>query len=310
MKTWITAIVLATTLIPSAGAQEAPTPIPLRVATPGETFSYRYTMQMTIEQQMGERVLDPQALNYRYHLAFTVRQVDPEGNAELVMSMTPGSVIVTDGTGDAMRQTVLTIPAAPGNSDVEGDAKTLADLSSAIGQAQVLFQVTPQGDVSGVNGLDRVMDLMQQFDTPDVRLLGPIAPGQIEQTLEFIFGAEGAAGTSRRIGSGWQTSRSIDVPPVAVLDFTDSVNLASIDGQIATMQTKTSVGVRRPTAEDAARPTLGVEHFAGTAATMWDLAAGRLQARSSEMSMATSWQLAEVNLLQKQSVSVSIERAE
>ncbi|MCA9294232.1 MAG: hypothetical protein KDA20_10500, partial [Phycisphaerales bacterium] len=236
--------------------------------------------------------------------------IDDAGNTELVMRMRPGSVIVSDGAGEEMRRTQLTIPVPPTARADEGDAQALNNLSTAIDQTQVFFTVTPKGDVQNVHGLERVMEAFGQLEQSDVRLLGPIAPGQIEQTLESIFGAEGAAGTSRRVGAGWQTTRTVDVPPVAVFDFTDDVMLDSINGPVATLVSKGTVGVRRPTVEDAARPALGVEAFSSTTTTQWNLEDGRLVARVSDMVMETRWQLAEVDLLQKQTVHVAIARPE
>ncbi len=314
MKTWIAAMALigmALGLAPLAKAQDvAPTQIPLNFTMDGEVFSYLYTMQLIVEQQMGERPLETQSSNHRMKLAFTVRQPQQAGNAELTMRIQEATMGLSDGTGDDARRVTLSIPSIePPDPDDEAQ-QALINIERLLEVSVITFSVTSTGEVENVKGLEQVVQAIAALDDPDPRLLGQLAPGQIEHLLESIFSADGAAGSSRRVGDGWQNAWSVDVPPVAVLDFTDEVKLEIAIENMATLSAKGSVSVRRPSTADPARPTISVDDYTSTAITQWDVRTGRMDSRKSNMIMTSTWQLEEVELHQKQVLSVKFKRTQ
>ena len=310
MKTWIAAAVLAAGSTQIATAQAERHDIALKLGDEGSMFAYRYSMQLLIEQQQGERALAPQSASHDLVLDFTVRTMDPSGDTELALSIEAATIVVTDGSGDgAVRRTIQVPPHAPADP-ADTTATGLFAVGKALDDALIIFKVAPSGDVKDITGLTGFIQAFAALESADARLVGPLEPRQLENLLEAIFTADGAAGTTRAIGAGWQQARSVEVPPVAVLEFTDDVKFASVTTGKAVLESAGRIEVRRPAAEAPARPTLAVDGYESTVTTRWHLADGCLESRLSKMNMATRWQLGEIDLRQQQTAKQAIERIE
>jgi hypothetical protein len=300
--------VIATGVAGAASAQPVPTEQPL--AEPagervdfeisfeeGDVFAYRTRMDLRIEQEFAEGELAEQVLAYDVTTRFTVQGVEEDGTATLSMKVTEADVNITDG------EETLSVEVGELAEGEEYATPYAASLANNV----VTLVVAPDGRITSVLGAEAYQEALEATEGADPRQLGFFNAAQIKETFEPLFTIEQLNGVPRRVGTGWATSREVELPPVAVIDLSYNWKLQGVLENVATLTASVETTVRRPNTPDPARPTIALEDSSGNVVTQWDSSTERVTRRISTLSMDTRWALGELEIGQKQRSTVRIE---
>jgi hypothetical protein len=295
-------------VLPAAAAQPVPTPMPLQedlgervdfdiVFNEGDVFAYRTRMNLRIEQEVADGPLAAQTLSYDVTSRFTVQGVDDEGVATLSMKVTEAVVSIADGEDQSEFRV---------GELAEGE-EYATPFAAAIANTVVTLVVSPDGLITSVLGADDYRAALEATEGADPRELGFFSTEQIREIFEPMFTIEDLNGKPRRVGTGWATSREVEVPPVAVIDLSYSWKFQGLLEDTATLTSSVETSVRRPNTPDPARPTIALEASRGNVVTQWNRVSQRVTRRISTLSMDTRWTLGELEIGQKQQSTVRIE---
>lgn len=265
----------------------------------GDTFSYRSRMDLRVTQSMPQAELAEQMLVYDLTTRFTVQTVEDDGSATLAMRVTSGRIRVADGD----EEFVVVLEA-----DREEDAEFDSPYAAALANTVVTMVVSPIGEITSVLGAEAYLAALQESEISDERLLSFLTAEQIADTFEPLFTIEELNGRPRRVGTGWGTSREIQLPPVAILDLAYNWRLEGMLDGLATMVARVETTVRRPNTPDPARPTVVIEGSGGNVVTQWDSELKAVTRRISTLRMDTQWALGDLQVGQKQQSTLRIER--
>lgn len=285
-----------------AGAEGFPINLDL---TPDQTFSYRFVVDVKVrQQQQGVAALD-QAVRYEMDAKFTVLTASETG-AELTMSVERANFTV--GQGDQSLSII-----APAPDDIPD---WMIPVSAALDATVVRVTLDAAGTVTKVAGLDPFMQSILMLESPDQRLMGFMPPSQLIDILTPVFTAEGAQGTAPTVGETWTSTKAVQLPPVAVLDFTYNWSLSAVTGKNDTRRAiiagEPTLELRRPVEPNPSRPTLAIDDHSSSVMTQWNLTQGLLDQRVATQLMETTWGYgpdnARLTLTQQQSSSTTITR--
>lgn len=301
--------VLALSLVPAGAAQPVPTDSPLEEPlgervdfeislNDGDEFAYRTRMELRIEQQQLEDEPEEQLLSYDVTTKFTVRGVEDDGTATVMVRVTEATIGITDG-----------------EDQTQYEFRSLADgeeyatpFAAAVIETVVTMMVSPTGEITGILGAEAYEASLNATEDADPRLLGFFAPEQFSDIFEPLFTIEELNGKPRRVGTGWATTREVELPPVAILDLNYNWRFGGMMEGVATLNSSIETTVRRPSTPDPARPTVVLEDSSGNVLTQWDQELKAVTRRISTLSMKTQWALGEMQVNLDQTSVVRIER--
>lgn len=302
------ACVVATSVAGTAIGQPVPTEQPLAepagqrvdfeiAFAEGDVFAYRTQMDLRVEQEFGEGELAEQVLEYDITTRFTVQGVEEDGTATLSMKVTEGSVTITDGDEELFVRI----------AELGEGEEYATPYAAALATNVVTLVVSPEGVITSVLGADAYQTALDATEGADPRQLGFFSAEQIKETFEPLFTIEQLNGTPRRVGTGWATSREVELPPVAIIDLSYNWKFQGVLGEVATLTSSVETTVRRPNTPDPARPTIAVESSSGNVVTQWNSARQLVTRRISTLALDTRWALGELEIGQKQQSAVRIE---
>jgi len=301
--------VLALSLVPAVSAQPVPTDSPLdeplgeRVdfeisMTEGEEFAYRSRMDIRIRQQQLEADPVEQILSYDVVTKFTVRGVEEDGSATVMVRVIRATIGIADG-----------------DDRVQYDFAALADgeqyptpFAAALAETVVTMLISPSGQITGILGAEAYEAALNATEDADPRLLGFFTTEQFQDMFEPLFTIEELNGKPRLVGTGWSTTREVELPPVAILDLSYNWRFGGVLDGIATLNSSIDTTVRRPSTPDPARPTVVLEDSSGNVLTQWDMELKAVTRRISTLAMKTQWALGDLQVNLEQSSVVRIER--
>lgn len=263
----------------------------------GDVFAYRTRMDLRVEQEFGEGELAEQVLEYDITTRFTVQGVEDDGTATLSMKVTEGTVTITDGDDELFVRV----------GDLAEGEEYATPYAAALANNVVTLVISPEGLITSVLGAEAYQQALEATDGADPRQLGFFSPDQIKETFEPLFTIEQLNGKPRRVGTGWATSREIELPPVAIINLSYNWKFQGVLGDVSTLTSSVETTVRRPNTPDPARPTVALEGSSGNVVTQWNAASKRVTRRISTLSLDTRWALGELEIGQKQQSAVRIE---
>ncbi|MFI4855657.1 MAG: hypothetical protein ACIAQF_11850 [Phycisphaerales bacterium JB065] len=292
----------------SAQAQPVPTDQPLQqelgervdfdiALGEGDVFAYRTRMNLRIEQEIADGDLTSQVLSYDVTSRFTVQGVDDEGVATVSMKVIDATITIADGD----EQTELKV------GQLADGEQYGSPFAAAIANTVVTLVISPDGLITSVLGAEDYQAALDATDGADPRQIGFFSAEQIREIYEPLFTIEELNGKPRRVGTGWATSRVVELPPVAVIDLDYTWKFQGMLEEVATMTSRVVTNIRRPSTPDPARPTIAIEGSSGNVVTQWNRELQRVTRRISTLSLDTRWTLGELELTQKQQSSVRIE---
>lgn len=289
-------------------AQPVPTEMPLQEEpgervdfeisfTEGDVFAYRTRMNLRIEQQIAEGELSAQSLSYDVTSRFTVQGVDDEGTATLSMKVTEATISIADGE----ERNEFTV-----GQLAEGE-QYQTPFAAALANTVVTLVVSPDGLITSVLGAEDYLAALEATEGADPRQIGFFNAEQIREVFEPMFTIEELNGKPRRVGTGWATSRVVELPPVAIIDLNYAWKFQGMLEDVATMTSSVETNVRRPATPDPSRPTIAIEASSGNVVTQWNRTLQRVTRRISTLTLDTRWTLGELELGQKQQSTLRIE---
>lgn len=296
-------------LLPVATAQPVPTEQPLdepvgeRVdfevsLEQGDEFAYRTRMELRIDQQQMEEEPTEELMSYDVTTKFTVQGVEDDGTATIALRVTEATIRLSSEGEDPIEFEV---------KQLEGEGEYASPFAAAIAETVVTIVVSPTGEITSILGAEAYQAALNASEGADPRMLGYFNADQIRDMFEPLFTIEELRGKPRRVGTGWATSREVELPPVAVLDLGYNWKLTGLMDEVATMTSSVEVTVRRPSTPDPARPTVVLEESSGNVLTQWNREKQMVTRRISTLQMKTEWALGELKVNLDQSSVVRIE---
>lgn len=301
--------VLALSLVPAASAQPVPSDSPLdeplgeRVdfeisMTEGDEFAYRTRMELQIEQQQLEADPTEQIMSYDVTTKFTVRGVEEDGTATVMVRVTEAAIEIADGEDRSQYEF---------RALAEGE-EYATPFAAAVVETVVTLMVSPDGQITGILGAEAYQAALTATDDADPRLLGFFTPDQFRDMFQPLFTIEELNGKPRRVGTGWATTREVELPPVAILDLSYNWKFSGLLDDVATLSSNIETTVRRPSTPDPSRPTVVLEDSSGNVLTQWNRELKAVTRRISTLSMKTQWALGDLQVNLDQTSVVRIER--
>lgn len=296
-------------LLPAAVAQPVPTEQPLdeplgeRVdfevsLQEGDEFAYRTRMELQIDQQQLEGESADETMSYDVTTKFTVQNVEDDGTATIALRVSEAMIRLSSEGEDPIELMVERLD----NQEDYG-----SPFAAAIAETVVMIVVSPSGEITSVLGAEAFEAALNASEGADPRMLGYFNADQIRDMFEPLFTIEELRGKPRRVGTGWATSREVELPPVAVLDLGYNWKFSGLMDEVATMTSSVEVTVRRPSTPDPARPTVVLEESSGNVLTQWNREMQMVTRRISTLQMKTEWALGELKVNLDQSSVVRIE---
>jgi hypothetical protein len=283
------AIALTACLLPAAVAvaQDAGEPVWIKPKLEaGQTMRFEFGFDLSLLQKMDGDNENTRDINRRQEgvLALTVDEVGPDGSALVSGKVESVQLMVKDGERE-LTYSSKDVPAGD-------DAPAWGGLGKLLTEAEIAFAVTPAGKVESVSGLSEfesaAFEAAQGAD-----LAGLFSRQVFARTVEPIFSVDGAAGNRQIVGRGWQTTESVNLGAVGVMDVTHDFKFVTVQEGSAIMMGIPSVQVRRPTQARPEVAQVSVDDSTGYTRVEYSPDDQVLTLRDQVVRLATTWTLGE-----------------
>lgn len=181
--------------VPAAAPPASPESVSLRPSfVKGQAFSYSFVITAQL-RQFGHQAPEPiqTTTTHTGSLRLNVLDIDGEGVATLSAVIPALTIALEDVRGSSVATAVR--PDEPGpepDPKAEPDpadetSRLLASVARALTRAVIRFDVTPEGTVRRISGLDAAAEAAAADSDLGPIALGVFAPGSITRTLERLW---------------------------------------------------------------------------------------------------------------------------
>ncbi|MCA9312095.1 MAG: hypothetical protein KDA21_12860 [Phycisphaerales bacterium] len=271
----------------------------------GDSGAYTLARLITLTQQPEGAAPSTRTINHVAGVTLTVDSISDKGVLSVSLRFNSLMIAMTADGGPEMTYR------GDGDRPAIASDDTLKALGDALRRGRLTYNVSPEGEITTVRGLNEFEAEVAKQETYDrADLLGFFSEDALPGMLAPLYQADGASKAARTVGRGWQDVETVALPPVAAVDVTTDWRLEAVANNTATM--KGTIGFELRTApnppEDA--PGLALRDAGGTTQLVWDLEKNELLNRVSSQNLTTVWTLGSTTLVQKQTVRIMQMRAE
>lgn len=268
----------------------------------GDTFEYSLNYNLSLEQRREDGTVRKVTRRQNAEMAFEVLTANEDGSLRVGLDVTAVELSVQDGDNTYGYS-------FPYEGDPPGDdAPDWATIGKTIADAEIAFDVSPEGVIGSFEGLDPIMDasssMGQQLELP-----GFLAPDSLRANLQPIFSCDGARGQERRVGRGWQTQERVSLGRIGVLEITHDWRFPTVADGVAVLVSQPSTELLLPEEEQSDEAgSVTLRDSSGFIRDNWNIEAQRLDLRQTMRTMTTYWKLGETTVQQDQRSRTKLER--
>jgi len=278
--------------------------VPFKPAlTQGATMKYELSSNLKVEQGSGDQSTI-QRIEHKAAFTCTVESVDPDGSAELSMMFDSLSFNIASGENSDTFTWTFTGGDRPNAAMGEG----LNASGFALASAEISFNVSADGEISGLTGLDGFLATINAQSASDVAFVGAFTPERLAEAIEPIFDADGGAAMERSRGAKWSEKETVDLGAVGSVVMTRDYAYLADENGLATVLGSLSVKLNKPEANAENAPKVRLNGVTGAIAIQWNGELNMLEQYARTEQIGTIWELGDVTVNQSQHSVMKIVR--
>jgi len=271
--------------------------------TKGATLKYELSSNLKVEQTNAGQT-DLQETKHTASFTCTVESVDSDGSAEVSMMFDSLSFSIVAGEDADTFAWKFTGGDRPNAAMGEG----LNASGFALAGAEISFDVSASGEISGMGGLDEFLATVASESASDVAFVGAFTPARLAEAIEPIFDADGGAAEERARGAKWSENETVDLGAIGNVVMTrDYVYLAN-ENNMATVLGSLTVKLNKPATQPENSPTARLNGVTGAVAVQWNSELNMLEQYARTEQLGTVWEMGDVTLNQMQHSVMKIVR--
>lgn len=308
------------TAVAPAGADDAPVKLTTALTAERE-LAFQVAQDITIRQQQADVPESTERFAHAAIFNLKVLSVQDDQTARLSLKVSDVAALLSTAGRVVSYKGSTNLPVAdPEALGASASDEALDSVMKAILDCAIEFEVDASGQVLRMKGLEPALEAMgaQEAFTvadktgpkPDPRALGFMTIDNLSELLTRVLSVEGVGTDPRNVGSGWQTTRSVKLPPVGVIEITNNWTLASHAADTAAINGDFAMDVKISPNASPDVPTVTITEQTGGTTIQWNTADNALKSRTTTQKVATDWRLASGNfaITQIQDFKLTIER--
>lgn len=319
------ALALLTLSVAAAGARAAQdqTAALITALTADRELSFQIAQDLVMTQVQEGQPEKAERFSHAANLAMKVLSVQDDKSARLSLKITDVAALVTAAGRTAVFAGTSGLPLAGGNADALAGAApdpALDAVMNAVVASAIEVDIDAAGQVTELRGLEPMIEAMNAQQVfvigdgagvkPDPRILGFLTVDNLSELVTRLLSVEGAGAEPRKVGGGWQTTRTVKLPPVGAIEITNNWSVASLTDAVARIDGDFAMEAQLPAEPTPETATFTINEQEGGTVIHWNTADHALKSRQTNQKVTSEWRLAAANitLTMTQDFNLSIER--
>ncbi len=291
--------------------------------TADRELAFQVTQDLTMKQVQTEQPEKTERFAHAANIALKVISVREDQSATLSLKFTDVAALVNAAGRVAVFKGSTGLPLAAGDADALAAAsadESLDSVMNAVLACSVELDVDASFQVTRIAGLEPALEAMNAQQVfvigdgpgvrPDPRTLGFMTVDNLSELVTRLLSIEGAGLDPRTVGGGWQTTRTVKLPPVGAIDITNNWAFPTLTDNIAAVNGDFSMEAKLPAEPTPDTATFSITEQQGGTTIEWNTADNALQSRQTNQNVTSEWRLASANiaLTMTQDFKLTIER--
>lgn len=319
----LAAVALAFLTLTSLAAAQAETAKLTTALSPDRELTFQVTqdLAMTRKQEGVPDVVE--RFSHAANMTIKVVSVRDDQSATLSIKFNDAAALVNTNARTAVAKGTTNLPLAGGDPAALENAASddaLTAIMNAVAASAIECDIDATAQVTRLTGLEPALEAMaaQQVFVigdgagvrPDPRALGFLTIDNFSELITRILSIEGAGPDARTVGGGWQTTRTVKLPPVGAIDITNNWAFPTLTDSIASVNGDFAMEAKLPAEPTPDTATFSITEQDGGTTIKWNTADNALVSRQTSQKVTSEWRLQQANiaLTMTQDFKLNIER--